>query len=176
VSNEIDEVVHLTELKDLQPKFDLDAYKKGLVIPLVAWLIVQILFLIFSYIDSEDVILAYGFGGYSIEIMLLFGAWASFNMIRSDGSFGDSIIGGFLIGLWASLIYLLFFGVINKPDGADIAENIMPVFWLNLLLHVTGALALAGLFTDTLFESGGPAKAPAKKKAAKKAKKATKAE
>ena len=161
MSNEIDEVVHLTELKDLQPKFDLNAYKKGLVIPLIAWLIVQILFLIVSYIDdgTRDGI---GHGGFAIEILLLFGAWAAYNMIRANGSFGDGIIGGLIVGLVAEIIRLIFFGLINKPDFGtsdtlefDLADDFMPEFYTGILLHIVGAIVAVGLLTNSLFETGG---------------------
>ncbi|MHA2100359.1 MAG: hypothetical protein ACW99A_16910 [Candidatus Kariarchaeaceae archaeon] len=149
-------------MSDIVPTFNVDSYKNGLVTPAIWWAVLQVLWLIFSFIDTTENAafddasntLLSAYAGFGIEVLLLFGAWAGISVARSGGNAGDGLIAGILLGLVAWIIWFILFGFINPPGilqddltfgDPDFADDLLPMLWNFILYHGAGAVTVSGL-------------------------------
>jgi hypothetical protein len=159
----------MENVNEFAPTFDVRAYANGLIAPVITFLVIDVLYLIFSFLESDNsavpINLAHGLGAGIFSwvdlIVLLFGGWAGLNMIRAKGSMGDALLGGLIMGLWMEFWRWLLFWTINEPDeilgipfDLGYERNYWPAFYFTLTFSVAAAAVFVGLFGDSLSEEG----------------------
>ncbi|MHA2168924.1 MAG: hypothetical protein ACXAB7_03325 [Candidatus Kariarchaeaceae archaeon] len=160
----------MENVNEFAPTFNVRAYANGLIAPAVTFLVIDILYLIFSFLESDNsavpINLVHAFvgsGNFSWVdlIVLLFGGWAGLNIIRAKGSIGDAMLGGLIMGLWMEFWRWLLFWIINEPDSIlgvpfDLSykADYWPSFYFTLTFSIAAAAVFVGLFSDSLSDEG----------------------
>ncbi|MHA2168887.1 MAG: hypothetical protein ACXAB7_03140 [Candidatus Kariarchaeaceae archaeon] len=142
-------------MSEYTPTFNMESYQKGLIGPAIWLTILQVLWLILSYIDTTDPngtgdskIQIIGHGGYYIEIIILFGAWAGISVAKFGGNAGDGFIAGILLGLIGWIVWTILFGYINPVGDSDFADHLLPMLWSWILVNAGGAVAVSGIMNN----------------------------
>ncbi len=139
-------------VNELVPRFKIDSYKNGLVAPALGWTIVQILTFIFIAIDDDSLlnsISQYGFIDFQFATYahVLFGAWAGISVAKADGSSGDGLIAGLVLGSIAWILWVILFVTIDPTDRFGESDFGDTLHWLPyfMITHGIGAITLTGI-------------------------------
>ena len=146
------------DVEDLIPTFNVNTYRDSLIPPIIGWMIYEVLWFIFSLVDrfildSKNLGRSASYG-FSNEIILLFGIWAGISMARNGCNIGDVLVGGFLVGLAAWIVWFILFPLVNPGDifafdntklgELNFKEGMLPQFWRLVLLQIGSGLTIVG--------------------------------
>ena len=110
-------------------------YVKALKGPIIGWIVVDILFLLMTFVDGIIGMLT---PTTLAPLTLAFGVWAGSNIVRAKGNSFDIIIAGVIVGLVCAVLTFVGFGLFLGIAG------IFPLSVFALGFNIAGAIIGGG--------------------------------
>lgn len=78
-----------------------------------------------------------------VPLLLAFGLWPGYKIVKFDGGYGDALVAGLVVGVVCAILIVIGFGVVLASTTGGVAA-VIPLAVFGLIFNVFGALIGGG--------------------------------
>lgn len=116
-------------------------FVRALQWPVITWIVVDLLMLAAVLLFGD--IAAMMTPAALVPLLLAFGLWAGFKIVKFGGGYANALVAGFVLGAVCAILIVIGFGMVLASTTGGVAA-VIPLVVFGLIFNVFGALIGGG--------------------------------